>query len=93
MDSRFECCEKISEFGKWKQNIISCQRCCHVLVNIYNFNRILGIFEFRQPVLVIRDPETIKQVFVKDFDYFEDHRTVMDDKVSRTHFHLDSSQN
>lgn len=47
----------------------------------FRSSRILGTFEFRQPALVVRDPETIKQVFVKDFDHFEDHRTVIDDKV------------
>lgn len=29
-----------------------------------------GIFLFRQPILVIRDPELIKKITVKDFDHF-----------------------
>jgi len=29
----------------------------------------VGIYEFLRPVLVIRDPELIKQVLVKDFSY------------------------
>lgn len=45
------------------------------------FDRILGIFEFRKPGIVLRDPETIKQLAVKDFDHFEDHRNIIDDKV------------
>lgn len=47
----------------------------------FRYTRILGVFNFRQPLLVIRDPETIKQVIVKDFDHFEDHSHVLDDKV------------
>lgn len=32
------------------------------------------MFEFRRPLLVIRDPELIKQITVKDFEHFLDHR-------------------
>ncbi|XP_037037112.1 probable cytochrome P450 9f2 [Bradysia coprophila] len=43
--------------------------------------KILGAFNFRQPNLVVRDPDVIKQLLVKDFDHFEDHTHVLDDKV------------
>lgn len=49
-----------------------------------SINRILGNFELGKPVLIVRDPETIKQMIVKDFDHFEDHRNFIDDKVSST---------
>lgn len=32
------------------------------------------MFIFRSPLLVIRDPEIIKQLAVKDFDHFANHR-------------------
>lgn len=36
--------------------------------------RIFGWFEFRTPQYIVRDPELIKQIAVKDFDHFTDHR-------------------
>uniref|UniRef100_A0A182MYK0 Uncharacterized protein n=1 Tax=Anopheles dirus TaxID=7168 RepID=A0A182MYK0_9DIPT len=35
--------------------------------------RIFGMFSMRQPVYVVRDPELVKQITVKDFDHFADH--------------------
>uniref|UniRef100_A0A182LYC0 Uncharacterized protein n=1 Tax=Anopheles culicifacies TaxID=139723 RepID=A0A182LYC0_9DIPT len=37
--------------------------------------RIHGMFNMRQPAYVVRDPELVKQITVKDFDYFVDHMT------------------
>jgi cytochrome P450 family 9 len=34
-----------------------------------------GVYEFMNPVILLRDPELIKMVTVKDFDHFLDHRT------------------
>lgn len=45
------------------------------------FDRTIGTFEFGKPVIYLRDPETIKQLVIKDFDHFEDHRDFIDDKV------------
>lgn len=39
------------------------------------FQRIFGIFDFRKPMYVVRHPEAIKQMAIKDFDHFEDHRS------------------
>lgn len=36
------------------------------------------MFVFRDPYVVVRDPELIKRFTVKDFDYFEDHRALVD---------------
>lgn len=44
-------------------------------------NRIVGTFQFGKPVLILRDPEIIKQMTIKDFDHFEDHRNLIDEKV------------
>lgn len=50
---------------------------------IYNShsNKVFGMFESRQPTWIIRDPTIIKQIAVKDFDHFEDHRKFMDDET------------
>lgn len=39
-------------------------------------NKFFGIFEQRQPLLMVRDPDIIKQVAIKDFDHFINHRNV-----------------
>lgn len=44
-------------------------------------NRIIGLFDMRKPFYSIRDPEVLKQLAVKDFDHFEDHRSFVDEKA------------
>ncbi|CAD7083923.1 unnamed protein product [Hermetia illucens] len=44
----------------------------------YKDYKYYGIFEVRNPVLVLASPEIIKQVAVKDFDYFLNHRIFLD---------------
>ncbi|XP_016954056.1 probable cytochrome P450 9f2 [Drosophila biarmipes] len=39
-------------------------------------NKFFGIFEQRQPLLMVRDPDIIKQIAIKDFDHFINHRNV-----------------
>lgn len=39
------------------------------------------MFEFRTPAYFIRDPEVIKQIAIKDFDSFPDHRALFDENV------------
>lgn len=41
------------------------------------------MFDFRVPQYIIRSPEIIKQIGVKDFDYFEDHRAFTDEKTDK----------
>lgn len=40
--------------------------------------RIYGFFDFIWPAYFIRDPELMKQITIKDFDYFEDHPQFVD---------------
>ncbi|XP_075213388.1 putative cytochrome P450 6a14 [Lycorma delicatula] len=42
------------------------------LYNEYKNEKYFGIFMFHAPVLVIRDPELISQVLIKDFSFFQD---------------------
>lgn len=39
------------------------------------------MFQFMLPTLVITDPELIKQITVKDFDHFLDHRTFIPEEA------------
>lgn len=39
--------------------------------------RYFGMYQFRVPVLLIRDPELVKQVTIKDFDVFPEHNRVI----------------
>ncbi|KAL7302463.1 hypothetical protein TKK_0005111 [Trichogramma kaykai] len=35
--------------------------------------RYFGMFDFRNPTIVVKDPELLKDIFVKNFDHFTDH--------------------
>lgn len=45
--------------------------------------RIYGLFDFRKPQYIVRDPEAIKQIAVKDFEHFEDHQPFTDEKTDK----------
>ncbi|XP_069676418.1 probable cytochrome P450 6a14 [Periplaneta americana] len=47
-----------------------------------------GVFQFRSPVLVVRDPDMIKLVMVKDFPYFQDRRVSFNEKKEPLSAHL-----
>ena len=52
--------------------------------NIYNSfpdARYFGIINFQTPTAVLRDPELIKEICVKNFDYFLDHQTFVDEEM------------
>ena len=44
-------------------------------------SRISGLFEFRRPVVLIKDPQIIKHLTIKDFDHFMDHRILITDDI------------
>lgn len=41
----------------------------------------IGTFEFMKPLYVIRDPDLVKQICIKDFDIFVNHRVAIDKHV------------
>lgn len=45
------------------------------------FVRVYGFFEFRRPTVFVTDPKLVKQMAVKDFDYFMDHRVVINEEI------------
>ncbi|XP_058837436.1 probable cytochrome P450 9f2 [Topomyia yanbarensis] len=49
--------------------------------------KVLGLFDTTTPMFVIRDPELIKRIAVKDFDHFVDHRPIFgnSDEIDNPH--------
>ncbi|KAL7727134.1 hypothetical protein ACLKA6_016094 [Drosophila palustris] len=49
-----------------------------LIVELYNQSnsKVYGIFESRTPLLMIRDPELLKQITIKDFEHFVNHRNL-----------------
>ncbi|KAK3726218.1 hypothetical protein RRG08_018661 [Elysia crispata] len=45
------------------------------------YGRVFGVFFFRKPVLVVTDPEVIKQILIKDFNVFVDRYFVGEGKL------------
>lgn len=41
--------------------------------NAFPNSRYVGMYQFRRPILLVRDPELVKQVTIKDFDTFPEH--------------------
>ena len=40
-----------------------------------------GLFLLKQPIIMPTDPELIKTIAVKDFEYFTDHRSILSEDV------------
>ncbi|XP_023312541.1 cytochrome P450 9e2-like, partial [Anoplophora glabripennis] len=67
-------------FGHTLGTLIHTRTWTSVVQSVYNQSpgtRYTGLYNFHWPVLVIRDPELLKQVAIKDFDHFTDHITFM----------------
>ncbi|KAK5641878.1 hypothetical protein RI129_010425 [Pyrocoelia pectoralis] len=47
------------------------------LYELFPESRYSGMYQITNPILVIKDPELIKQITVKDFDHFIDHNQFM----------------
>jgi cytochrome P450 family 9 len=62
-------------FGSVKSLVMRKTSLCDHVTTLYNQldgHKIAGMFEFLRPSYVVRDPELIKHVTVKDFDHFVD---------------------
>ena len=51
------------------------------LYDRYSDVKYFGMYEFQTPVIVIRDPEIIKKIAIKNFEMFPDHRGFTDEKI------------
>lgn len=71
-------------FGTFLRPALSRQDFYEYYKNCYNAypdEGIIGTFEFLKPVYLIRDPDLAKQIFIKDFDDFRNHRITIDPNV------------
>lgn len=49
--------------------------------NDFPTEKMFGVFQFFTPVYFLRDPELIRQVTVKEFDHFVNHRLTFDEEL------------
>jgi cytochrome P450 family 9 len=55
-----------------------------VIKELYNINtdaKYIGAFNFTQPIIMLRDLDLIKNIAIKNFDHFQDHRTIFDASI------------
>ncbi|XP_058802741.1 cytochrome P450 9e2-like [Phymastichus coffea] len=55
-----------------------------MMLDIYNVNpeaKYVGAFDFGRPVILLRDPELIKAITIKNFDSFQNHFIVFDEQL------------
>ncbi|KAJ6636759.1 putative cytochrome P450 9f2 [Pseudolycoriella hygida] len=69
----------VGNFGAFLTKQLTAQEFSDYLYNAHPTKKLYGIFSFRQPALVVRDPEVLKQITIKDFEYFEDKRLIGND--------------
>ncbi|XP_018322763.1 cytochrome P450 6k1-like isoform X1 [Agrilus planipennis] len=70
-------------FGNFSKAFLQQKGIGFLLAEFYNQvqERFFGIFVLSEPVLVIRDPELIKQVLIKDFQHFADRSNLEDESI------------
>ncbi|XP_043529637.1 cytochrome P450 9e2-like isoform X1 [Frieseomelitta varia] len=59
----------------------SMHECLEDLYHRFPNVKYFGVYHFVTPVIVIKDPELISSIAVKNFDNFTDHVTIMDEKI------------
>ncbi|XP_055619255.1 probable cytochrome P450 9f2 [Toxorhynchites rutilus septentrionalis] len=52
------------------------------LYNAYPDCKIMGFYNFTDPIYLLRDPQVIKKIAMKDFDFFMDHSTMTGDSLT-----------
>lgn len=67
----------LSEVGKSKNFAVA----LNDLYGEYKNEKILGAWMFFTPILLINDPELIKTILVKDFNYFQDRGFRVDEEL------------
>jgi len=79
-------------FGNMRDIILLRKPLAEVIKKLYDEfpeEPYVGIYQFLSPLLLIRDPELIKHVMVKDFSYFQDRRRkAIDEETDPLGVHL-----
>ncbi|XP_029680324.1 cytochrome P450 6k1-like [Formica exsecta] len=76
--------QSIPVFGNFKDVILNKKAAGDYLMEIYNKYKdesIIGIFVTKIPVLIVKDPEFIKDILIKDFTKFADRGVSISEKV------------
>ncbi|XP_050485248.1 cytochrome P450 6k1-like isoform X5 [Bombus huntii] len=72
--------------GNFMDCLLSRKSASEFVRDLYNYGEglpFLGFYIFDKPYLLVRDPELVKHVLVKDFDYFADRHAAADEKNDR----------
>lgn len=61
-------------FGHFKRTLSQKESMGTFVTRIYNSSKepFIGIYSIFRPILVIRDPEVVRAILIKDFNYFTD---------------------
>lgn len=73
-------------FGHMRRVVLSKCSIYDFFLDVYNHfpeEKVSGVYELMNPVTLIRDPLLIKQIGVKDFDHFVNHRTPLNEGADR----------
>ncbi|XP_011500584.1 PREDICTED: cytochrome P450 6k1-like [Ceratosolen solmsi marchali] len=62
-------------FGHFKNCIMQRTSSPQMLADMYNScnESVVGIYIFQKPFLIVRSPEVLKHIFIKDFNFFPNH--------------------
>lgn len=74
----------IPGFGNFKDVMLGKITLGGYLTKLYNDYRdepLIGIFACRTPILIVKDPDLIKDIFIKDFSVFADRGFTIHEKV------------
>ncbi|XP_069702398.1 probable cytochrome P450 6a14 [Periplaneta americana] len=78
-------------FGTFRDLIFSNKSSLAFITELYNAfegHKVGGIYRFDKPSLIVRDPEVIKEVFVKKFDHFYSRGIKINEKDDPLQGHL-----
>ncbi|CAG2061234.1 unnamed protein product, partial [Timema podura] len=78
-------------FGNSKNTILRKTSLYDHILFLYNQfpdKKIAGIYQIRNPVLLLRDPDLIRQVLIKDFNSFQDRNFPVNEKTDPLSCHL-----
>lgn len=78
--------QPIPLFGNVKDVMLTRKAMSNYLLEIYKSyigEPVIGIFARRTPVLIVKDPDLIKDILIKDFSKFADRGFTVHEKVYR----------
>ncbi|XP_013101421.1 probable cytochrome P450 9f2 [Stomoxys calcitrans] len=81
-------CKPVPMVGNFWEMILRRKSMFDIVIDLYNKSdsKVYGVFDQRQPLLLIRDPELVKQIAIKDFDHFVNHRSLFDETDTKDLF-------